>query len=233
MNTRETTSANHGLSIEIAEQMAGTEELREGESRTRRSPEAVFEASAITQDGKILEVNSAFTAMLGYEAADVVGKQVFELLLPGSGELVSWLTQEGDGNNPQEGIGRRKDGARIALQMSRKTITFRGGKAMVVDLWDITEEKLMEMALRQARQAMEDLNLNLEDRARRRTLEREETNRKLVEAQARLVRLERLPAIGQVAGGLANGQRNPPGAVSNTADYRKRPKISPGRHGNR
>lgn len=104
---------------------------------------------------------------------------------------------------------------------------------MVVALRDITEDKLMEMALRQAHQAVEDLNLKAEDRVRRRTLEWEETNRKLVEAQARLVRQERLAAIGQVAGGQANDLRNPPGAVGNGVDYLNRPQISRGRHVNR
>ena len=177
---------------------------------------------AITQNGEIVEINSAFTAMLGYQAADVVGKSLLELVPAESREDVSRIMREGDHLGSLEGIGIKKDGAQIALQISGKTITFRGQDAMVVALWDITEHTLMEDALRQANQAMEDLNQNLEDRVSRRTLELEETNRQLVEAQDGLVRSERLAAVGQLAGGVAHDLRNPLGAVSNAVYYLKR-----------
>ena len=66
---------------------------------------------------------------------------------------------------------------------------------------------------------VEGANQKLEDRVRERTLELESANEQLVDAQDRVVRSERLAAIGQLAGGVAHDLRNPLGAIKNAVYY--------------
>lgn len=218
-------SNRRGLALmedRLADRRVVESELRDSEERYRGFSEAAFEGVAMVQDGKIVEINHAFSQMLGYEAAEVVGKPVVDLVPPEpQGEISRKNGEEGD-LGPYEGVAFKKDGSRIVLQISRKTIMFRGRDARVVALWDITEHKLMEEALMQSRLAMEDLFQNLEDRVRKRTAELMESNQRLIEAQDNLVRSERLAAIGHLAGGVAHDLRSPLGAVSNAVYYLKR-----------
>ena len=66
---------------------------------------------------------------------------------------------------------------------------------------------------------VEGANQRLEDRVRQRTLELESANEQLLDAQDRVVRSERLAAIGQLAGGVAHDLRNPLGAIKNAVYY--------------
>ena len=69
---------------------------------------------------------------------------------------------------------------------------------------------------------VEEANHRLEDRVTQRTLELESAHKQLVDAQDRLVRTERLAAIGQLAGGVAHDLRNPLGAIKNAVYYLKK-----------
>lgn len=184
--------------------------------------QAAQEGLAIVQDGKIVEINPAFTAMLGYQPGEVIGKPVFDIVPPKFREEVSQAYRDVADLGPYEGMGVKKDGAQIVLQISGKDITFQGQNSVVVALSDITGYKLMEEALTQSNEAMEELFQNLETRVQQRTAELREVNQQLIEAQDSVVRTERLAAVGQLAGGVAHDLRNPLGAISNAVYYLKR-----------
>jgi signal transduction histidine kinase len=67
----------------------------------------------------------------------------------------------------------------------------------------------------------------LEDRVRRRTEELETAVRSLEEAQAELVRKERLALLGELAGGVGHELRNPLGVMTNAVYYLRTVLVDP------
>ena len=71
----------------------------------------------------------------------------------------------------------------------------------------------------------EEANQSLEVRVGQRTRELGDAITRLVDAQAQLVRTEKLAAIGQLAGSVAHDLRNPLGAINNAIYYLKKKRI--------
>lgn len=98
------------------------------------------------------------------------------------------------------------DTPRFISSVAQLTRDQAGQPAQVVGvIADVTERY-------RARQAVRRLNAELEQRVADRTAE-------LEEAQAQLMRRERLAALGQIAGGIGHELRNPLGVISNAATY--------------
>ena len=70
--------------------------------------------------------------------------------------------------------------------------------------------------------AIEEANRDLQEQVRIRSQELENADRQLAEARDRLLRVEKLASIGQMAGSVAHGLRNPLGSIKNAAYYLKR-----------
>ena len=77
----------------------------------------------------------------------------------------------------------------------------------------------MTQDLRKAEQELKHLNAGLEQRVSDRTLDLENSNRELRETRERVVRSEKLAAIGQLASGVGHELRNPLGALRNVLYY--------------
>ena len=70
--------------------------------------------------------------------------------------------------------------------------------------------------------AKEESNQVLRNQLRLRTRELEDAHNQLAEAEDRLVRMEKLAALGQMAGSVAHDLRNPLGTIKNAAYYLKK-----------
>ena len=112
------------------------------------------------------------------------------------------------------------DDAKVAVLWT--TVTTMGGLFLLLGGFIVVADVNIYRLNRRALVVVEEANLTLENRVRRRTQELEEANEQLLEAQAQLVRTEKLAAIGQLAGGVAHDLRNPLGAVKNATYYLKR-----------
>jgi len=133
-----------GASIGIALKRKQAEEaLRESEERFRRFADAAFEGIVIHERGKILDVNSAFAAMFGYEPAEVIGMNVLDVAAPEARDLVERNILS-EYEQPYEGIGLRKDGSTFVNELRGKAIPYQGRSVRITGLRDITERKRAE-----------------------------------------------------------------------------------------
>ena len=97
------------------------------------------------------------------------------------------------------------------------------GGIFLVLLSAVVEGDLASHRLRRAQTASPVASYeSLGDQLRLRTRELEDVHMQLAEAQDRLVRVEKLAVLGQMAGGVAHDLRNPLGAIKNAAYYLKR-----------
>jgi PAS domain S-box-containing protein len=124
------------------------EQLRLSEERFRQLTEAAVEGVLIHEQGVMLEANPAFARTLGYELHELIGKNVLELIvMPESRATV--LEHLAAGSDASYEINaRRKDGQVIDVEITARSCTYRGKRARVVTIHDVTERNRTEAALR-------------------------------------------------------------------------------------
>lgn len=130
--------------------------LKESEERYRIAIEASNDGIAIVQNGIHVYVNQAFLKMFRYKAlSDIAGKQsYYSIIHPDDFERVTkYATARQKGLSAPtryEFKGIRKDKTSIDIEVSVNTISYKGTKAILAYLRDITERKQAEEALRQS-----------------------------------------------------------------------------------
>jgi PAS domain S-box-containing protein len=141
------TTAATMLGATIARQQAD-EELRESEERFRQLAELAVEGVLIHDNGLMLDANESFARMFGYELDELLGRNFFEFLTtPASREEILRRIRSGS-KDRYEATGLRKDGSEIIVELSARTMTWRGRKVRVGTVHDITERKRAEEAAR-------------------------------------------------------------------------------------
>ena len=152
------------------------------------SPYAIF----VNKDGRIVFANNECVRLLGAKSLEqVIGRPNFDFLHPDYHDIVrerNALLMQGHQDVPslEEKI-IRFDGGIVDVEISASTFIEQGEPAILVTMNDITVRKRAEEALHQ-------LNLELEERVRRRTIELQVANEFLRESEAtsRLI-LESMP----------------------------------------
>ena len=133
---------------EREERLRAEAALRESEERFRRLSDASSDGVAITEDGRVREVNQAFCRMFGYDEADVIGKPVVEFSpLPAKEEIIQREMTGGEGT--YETLGLRRDGGVFDLEITGKTVTLGGRTARVIVLRDISVRKEVDKLKRE------------------------------------------------------------------------------------
>lgn len=135
-----------GINRDITELMEAQEELRESEERFRTLAEASFEGIGISDDDGILHVNDRFAEMLGYSAAELAGKRVPDLLAPESRARVREERTHG-GYGPYEHLALRKDATTFPVEIRARNTVWKGRRARVTAIRDITERREAEAEL--------------------------------------------------------------------------------------
>ncbi|MCB1055327.1 MAG: PAS domain S-box protein, partial [Acidobacteria bacterium] len=108
--------------------------------------EAIFIADP---SGEVLYVNDAFSRTYGYSRQEILGRDR-RLLWAGGSELE--VVGEGGAHEQVECLHQRNDGSTFPVLVSRSNLPLLGGRAMaeVGVVWDITQRKRSEMALRES-----------------------------------------------------------------------------------
>jgi PAS domain S-box-containing protein len=131
---------------DITERKRAEEAVRESEERFRQLTEAALEGVLIHEDGVIVDANPSLCRMTGYTLEEVVGGNLLELLVaPESRDVVTSHMRSGTSDTYYV-TGLRKDGSRVEAEVSGRLSTYRGRRARVVAIRDITERKRAEEA---------------------------------------------------------------------------------------
>ena len=191
-----------------------TRTLIESEERYRSLIEGVpVGIYRTTPEGQILDANPALVQMLGYpDRESLLAVDVIDTYTNAE-ERRQWkaaMERDGVVHNYELQF-RQRDGAVIWVVDSAQAVQGPDGQVLYYEgtLKDITERRRAEEALRELNTTLEiqvaERTAELEQRA----VELETTLAELREAQERLVRSERLAAIGELAASVAHELRNP------------------------
>ncbi|HEV7518819.1 MAG TPA: ATP-binding protein, partial [Thermoanaerobaculia bacterium] len=117
---------------EIAQRKTAEREIRRSEERFRNLFEATLEGIAIVRNGRILEVNHALLAIFGCSAAELIGRDLSDLVSEGDAVLHA---------EPREGIGWKSDRTPVEIEIAGKKYVFQGEDVTVVAIRDIARRK--------------------------------------------------------------------------------------------
>jgi PAS domain S-box-containing protein len=182
--TRDLAQANQELRKEIAERERVEKALRESEARFRRLAETTSSAIFIVQDEEIRYANNAAQAITGYSLEELTGMEFWKIVHPTYQSVLkqrglkdAWSSQRLETAGDKIPLRyelkiSRKDGKERWADLTLGKMEYEGWAALIVTAFDITERDLAEKALRKAKG-------ELEKRVEERTLELQETNKKL------------------------------------------------------
>ncbi len=134
---------NACLEYRVAER---TLALNQSERRFRALAEASFEGVAISEDGILLDGNSHFARMHGYELAEMIGRPATDFIAPESQSLVR-ARMASHGNESYEFVGMRKDGSYFPAEVRGRMEDWMGRTVRISTLRDLTESKQAALSL--------------------------------------------------------------------------------------
>ncbi len=117
--------------------------LRASEERFRTLSAGALEGVCLHADGKIVLANEAGAAMVGVDAASLVGSSLMDLVAPESRALVADQIRRG-ATEPCEVTALRRDGSTFFAEVRGATLSHQGRPTRVTIIRDITERKRME-----------------------------------------------------------------------------------------
>jgi PAS domain S-box-containing protein len=129
--------------IVLGERDRTMRELRESEERFKNLSAAAFEGICISEDGRILDVNSQFLAMFGYERAEIIGRQIVELVAPESLVLVTEAIRTGRETIYGHQL-QRKDGSIFFAEAQARMVRVGNQTLRMTALRDITSRMRAE-----------------------------------------------------------------------------------------
>jgi two-component system, cell cycle sensor histidine kinase and response regulator CckA len=150
-----------GVCIDITDRKKAEEALRESEERYRIAIEGSIDGVTLVKNDLHVYVNQSFLDMFGYRSAnEIVGKPRSDTIHPDDRERVAIYAsarQNGeDAPTRYEFKGIRKDGTPIDVEVSANLIYYRGEKASLAYLRDITDRKKTEDMLRESQRFLEE-----------------------------------------------------------------------------
>ena len=160
------TSTTLVLAALITERAAVNRDLHQSETRKGAILETALDAIIIMdRHGKVLEFNTAAEGMFGYARAEVLGRELAELIIP---PAVRAKHRQGLANYLASGdvrvLGKRievnalcANGAEFPVELAISTFEMDGQPVFTAYLRDITQRKQLEEALREDKKRFQDL----------------------------------------------------------------------------
>lgn len=148
-NMPETAALVRDLQAQIEERVRAEEALRESEERARTMMECVFEGIAMSERGRLLDMNSAFLDIFGYSREEMTGMSPVDLAVSEDRETVENAIRTGR-EDPYEIRMVRKDGTIIDLEVHGTQLMFGGRQCRGTAVRDVTEYKRAQQALKES-----------------------------------------------------------------------------------
>jgi PAS domain S-box-containing protein/putative nucleotidyltransferase with HDIG domain len=140
------------IAQDLTDYRLAEQELRDSEAKFSAAFSATPDLIAVTRvsDGRIVEVNEGFTRMLGYTRTESLGKSTAELSIwadpADRSAFIEAVDEFGEVSNLEVTL-VRKDGTRITVLDSARTLDFGGEQCLLSIAHDITGRKEAEVAL--------------------------------------------------------------------------------------
>ena len=135
--------------IVVGERDRTMAKLRESEEHYRNLTNASFDGIAITENGRVVDVNEQMLKLFGYGRDEMIGREVIELIAPESRSVVAESIREGREENYEHWL-LRKDGSSFIAEARAKMVRVGGRTVRMTALRDITGRKKVEQALRES-----------------------------------------------------------------------------------
>ena len=135
----------HGEDLTAAHVAAAA--LRQSAESFESLLDGTTEGIVITEAGRIVAINRAYTALLGYELGDVLGTVALDLLAADDRASAEANMHVGY-SRPYEVVQRHKAGFLLATEVVGRSIRYQGRSARLTTVRDIAARKADEAALR-------------------------------------------------------------------------------------
>ena len=132
------------------------QDLEKISQRFNQSTSAKFEGIIIHKKFRILDVNQTLATMFGYQAPELIGGTILELIAPEARSIVLRNTMV-KYEQPYEAVGLKKDGSTLVIEIVSKAISYQEYPLRVMGMRAITL-KQTEAVLEDIRQTKAELN---------------------------------------------------------------------------
>jgi PAS domain S-box-containing protein len=136
------------LSASIAQARAH-QQIMESESKFRTLIAGASDGILISKDNISIEANDSLLRMFGFSKEEVPGKLTFDFISPPYKESTKEKV-ESQYSKPYETVGVRKDGTTFDIEILGKTLLINGEDIRMTTIRDISEKKLIEIALKES-----------------------------------------------------------------------------------
>jgi len=118
------------------------QKLLNSEKRFRQLAQATWEGIIIYDEGNLLQANNQLCEMFGYQEKELLGRQIFDILLDRNTIRAMHLQSDPDTIGPFEAIAIRKNQSRFPVEIRVKQIAYSGRSAQVAAIRDVTTGQL-------------------------------------------------------------------------------------------
>ncbi len=139
---------------DIRERKAAEAALRESEARFRTLSEVSFEGIFIHDQGRIVDCNPTFAAMLGYTPDEIRRLNAFDLVTREYHDVIREAMQEGY-NTSLEVQAVHKDGSTFPVEVFGKPLVYQGRAMRVASVRDLSTRRRSEAQMRKLSGAVE------------------------------------------------------------------------------
>ena len=138
---------------DITARKATERALHKSEQRYRMLSSGTFEGIVLTSQGRIVDLNDQLARMLGYAREAMLGRLLFDFLVPEDRELVRTNMASGQERTGEVAMMHR-DGSRVYVEAHGQTYEQDGEPMRLSAIRDVTERKQAEAQVRESRQLL-------------------------------------------------------------------------------